>query len=160
VDAAQQNFLEQRHGVEVSAIAETITILEGHAQALKESIDVALEDLNRVQQTKPGPGRNRLTGVPVRRDPATEAIRAEAAEVKVLLDTKRRAINELEEFRRRRLSELQSELAQKRAVYADAHPAVVTILQSISALEEDSPQLASMRSEEKRLVAEYDRVMR
>ena len=159
VDAAQQNFLEQRHGVEVSAIAETITILEGHAASLKESIDAAMEDLNRVQATKPGRVARPGPAAPVvRRDPADEAARAEAAEVKVLLDTKRRAINELEDFRRRRLAELQSELVQKRAVYADAHPAVMTVLQSIASLQEDSPQLASMRAEEKRLQADYDRV--
>ena len=44
-----------------------------------------------------------------------------------MLEAKRRAINELEEFRRRRLAELQAELAQQRAVYADAHPAVAKL---------------------------------
>jgi len=161
VDAAQQNFLEQRHGVEVSAIAETITILEGHAASLKESIDAAMEDVNRIQTVQPGRPRPTVEPAPaVRRDPGEVAARAEVAEVKVMLDTKRRAISELEEFRKRRLSELQAELLQKRAVYADAHPAVATLLQSIASLEEDSPQLASMRAEEKRLQVDYERALK
>lgn len=157
VDAAQQNFLEQRHGVEVSAIAETITILEGHAASLKDAIDVAMEDLTRDRAPKPG----RPLGTPApRRDPAELAARAEAAEVKVMLQTKRRAIGELEEFRRRRLGELQAELSAARAVYADAHPAVAKVLASVAALEQDSPQLASLREEERELSADYDRVIR
>ena len=45
VDTALQNFLEQRHAAEVSTIAETISILEGHASNLREAIDAAMEDL-------------------------------------------------------------------------------------------------------------------
>jgi len=75
-----------------------------------------------------------------------------------MLEAKRRAINELDEFRRRRLAELQTELAQKRAVYADAHPAVAQILQSIGALTEDSPQLAALRKDERELQGEYERL--
>src|SRR4029453_18524311 len=73
-------------------------------------------------------------------------------------EAKRRAINELEDFRRRRLAELQSELTQKRAVYADAHPVVAQVVQSIAALQEDSPQSAALRKEERDLQAEYDKV--
>src|SRR6266849_2795651 len=40
VDAAQQNFLEKRHVLEVSTIAEQISILEGHAAGLKEEIEL------------------------------------------------------------------------------------------------------------------------
>src|SRR5262249_47416278 len=64
----------------------------------------------------------------------------------------------LDDFRRRRLAELQTELTQKRTVYADAHPAVAQILQSISALQEDSPQLAALRKDERDLQAEYERL--
>src|SRR5207248_9853386 len=39
VDAAQQNFLEKRHVLEVSTIVEQISILEGHAARLKEEVD-------------------------------------------------------------------------------------------------------------------------
>jgi hypothetical protein len=161
LDAAQQNFLEQRHQVEVSAIAETISILEGHAQNLKESIDQAMDDLNRAEAAKSARGKP-LTSGPLlaRRDPATEAQRSQASETRVMLDSKRQAIRELEDFRRRRLAELQVELAQARAVYSDAHPAVVKVLQSIAALQKDSPQLATLRQDERQLISEYEKFAR
>ncbi|HVP60705.1 MAG TPA: hypothetical protein VMT11_09105 [Myxococcaceae bacterium] len=159
VDAAQQNFLEQRHQVEVSAIAETISILEGHAQNLKESIDLAMDDLTRAEAAKSARGRGTpVAPVSARRDPAIEAQRGQALEMKVMLDSKRQAIRELEDFRRRRLAELQVELAQQRAVYADAHPAVVKLLQSVAALQKDSPQLASLRQDERQLMTDYDKL--
>ena len=88
----------------------------------------------------------------------TETNKAALAEVKVMLEAKRRAINELEEFRNRRLLDLQTQLAQQRAVYADAHPAIVTLLQSINALQEPSPQLLALRKEERDLQTEYERL--
>ena len=159
VDNALQNFLEQRHSAEVSSIAETIAILESHAADLREQIDSTLEDIKRGQApvsktVKVDPA----APPPPRRDPAVEAAKAQAAEVKVMIEAKRRAINELDDFRRRRLAELQTELAQKRSVYADAHPAVAQILQSISALQEDSPQLAALRKDERELQSEYERL--
>jgi hypothetical protein len=157
VDAALQNFLEQRHSAEVSTIAETISILEGHAAILKEAIDAELEDVKHPPQATP-PGVASNAPSPPRRDLAAETNRAEIAEVKVMLAAKRRAINELEEFRHRRLADLQAQLAQQRAVYADAHPAVVTLLQSISALQEDSPQMVTLRTEERELQTELERL--
>lgn len=158
VDNALQNFLEQRHSAEVSSIAETIAILESHAADLREQIDSTLEDIKRGQAPVSKPVKVDPVPPPPRRDPAVEAAKAQAAEVKVMIEAKRRAINELDDFRRRRLAELQTELAQKRAVYADAHPAVAQILQSISALQEDSPQLAALRKDERDLLSEYERL--
>jgi uncharacterized protein involved in exopolysaccharide biosynthesis len=155
VDSALQNFLEQRHSTEVSTIAETISILESHAANLKEAIDAEMEDVKHLPDSMPAatPGTP-----PPRRDLVAEANKAELGEVKVMVDAKRRAINELDEFRRRRLLDLQTQLAQQRAIYADAHPAIVTLLQSISALEEPSPQLLALKKEEHDLQGEYDRL--
>jgi len=158
VDNALQNFLEERHSVEVSSIAETISILESHAAELREAIDTAMEDIKRGPENNAKGAKADPAPPPPRRDPASDAAKAKAAEVKVLLEAKRRAINELDEFRRRRLAELQAELSQKRTVYADAHPAVAQLLQSISALQEDSPQLAALRKEEDELRSEYERL--
>jgi len=155
VDTALQNFLEQRHSTEVSTIAEAITILEGHAANLKEAMDAEIQDVNRLPQV--GPGGSTSSSAP-RRDLLTETNRAELAEVKVMLDAKRRAISELDEFRRRRLLDLRTQLTQQRAIYADAHPAIVTLQQSISTLQEPSPQLLALQKEERDLQAEYERL--
>jgi uncharacterized protein involved in exopolysaccharide biosynthesis len=156
VDTAVQNFLEERHAAEISTIAETITILEGHAKNLREVIDSSIDDLQRVRDQ----GSAALSpNIPIlRRDPVAVAMKAETAEVKVRLDAKRRAIGELDEFRRRRLAELQAELVQQRGVYADAHPTIIKLMQSISALEEDSPQILSLREDERDLAHEYERL--
>ncbi|MGZ6124704.1 MAG: hypothetical protein ACXWLR_07075, partial [Myxococcales bacterium] len=158
VDAAQQNFLEQRHTAEVSTIAETIAILEGHASNLREAIESSVEDLRRAKDPPSKADPAARTGPVFRRDPAREAIKAEAGQVKVMIDTKRRAINDLEEFRRRRLAELQAELAQARTVYADRHPNVTKLQQSISALQDDSPQLVALRDEERSLQNDLNRL--
>ena len=159
LDTALQNFLEQRHSTEVSTIAETISILEGHAANLKEAIDAELEDVKQPPQATPAVAAGNPPAPPrPRRDPGVEANKAEIAEVKVMLEAKRRAINELDEFRRHRLVDLQTQLTQQRAVYADAHPAIVTLLQSVAALQQPSPQLLAMRREERELQAEYERL--
>jgi uncharacterized protein involved in exopolysaccharide biosynthesis len=157
VDTALQNFLEQRHATEVSTIAETITILEGHAAELKEVIDAEMQDFKHLPQAAPAVGAG-TPASPPRRDPAAETNKAELAEVKLMLDAKRRAITELDEFRRRRLTDLQAQLAQQRAIYADAHPAIVTLQQSITSLQEPSPQLLGLRKEEHELQTEYERL--
>lgn len=156
VDSALQNFLEQRHSTEVSTIAETISILEGHAANLKEAMDAEMEDIKQ-PQTAPATATS-TSPAPPRRDVVSEASKAELGEVKVMLDAKHRAVNELEDFRRRRLTDLQTQLSQQRAIYADAHPAIVTLLQSISALQEPSPQLQALKKEERDLQAEYERL--
>jgi len=157
VDSALQNFLEQRHSTEVSTIAETISILESHAANLKEAIDAEMEDVKHLPDPT-APAATPGTPPPPRRDVVAEANKAELGEVKVMLDAKRRAINELDDFRRRRLLDLQTQLAQQRTIYADAHPAIVTLLQSIRTLEEPSPQLLALKKEEHELQAEYDRL--
>ena len=157
VEAALQSFLEDRHNAEVSTIAETITILEGHATSLREAIDSSVEDMRHASVPKSKPDSAR-PAVVFRRDPAREAIRAEAAEVKAMLESKRRAIRDMEEFRRRRLSELQVELSQQRSVYAERHPTIQKLEQSISALEDDSPQLQDLRDEESSLQSDLVRL--
>jgi uncharacterized protein involved in exopolysaccharide biosynthesis len=155
-DTAMQNFLEQRSDVEVSTIAETISILEDHARSLREAIDSAIDDLGKPPDPSSPQAAERTPAPAVvpRRDLTQETLRAEAAEVRLTLDAKRRAIKEMEESRRRRMVDLQTELAQQRAVYADAHPNVVTIEQRIVALEGDSPQLTALRRDEAELMGQ------
>ena len=52
VEAAQQNFLEARHAMEISTIAEAISILEGHASSVQESIENTLEDMQRSREAR------------------------------------------------------------------------------------------------------------
>jgi uncharacterized protein involved in exopolysaccharide biosynthesis len=154
VETAQQNFLDARHAAEVSSIAEAISILERHAAEVQQSIDLAMEEIKRVEPA------HSVRAVPLgaarARKPAEQSAQpSEASQLKALLDGKRRAIRDLEAFRTRRLTELKDELDKQKQVYADAHPTVARLKDSIAAMSADSPQLAELRREEHELAAEY-----
>lgn len=152
VNTAQQNFLEQRHTAEVSTIEETIKILEGYASQLREAIDQAMEDLRQAESSSVRKGPS--PAVIPRRDPVSVAVRAEAGELRLRLEAKQRNLKELEDFRNKRLAEVQAELAQQRTIYADAHPAIVRLKESLAALQQESPQVQALRDEVSELQAE------
>jgi uncharacterized protein involved in exopolysaccharide biosynthesis len=156
VEAAQQNFLEARHAMEVSTIAEAISILEGHAANVRESIYGELEELKRLRE---GHQKNLPASVVVRTPAQTgrSQVEQDLAQVRVMLVAKRRAIADLEDFRARRLSDLQAQLAEQKTTYAAAHPIVVNTEQQISALNRESPQIAALRREEQELLRDYER---
>src|SRR6266446_4953241 len=76
---------------------------------------------------------------------------ARALDLRVMLQAKRRAIADLEEFRRRHIVELQTRLAEQRAIYSATHPIVTDLQRSIESLGHESPQLAALRHEEQEL---------
>jgi len=153
VETAQQNFLDARHAAEVSSIAEAISILERHAAEVQQSIDAYMEEIKRVEPA------HTARAVPLPPARARKLVEqntqpSEASQLKALLDGKRRAIRDLEAFRSRRLTELKDDLEKQKQVYADAHPTVVRLKESIAAMTADSPQLAELRREEHELAAE------
>jgi len=149
VDAALQNFLEARHVQEVTAIDETISVLRGRAAALREELDRVLEETRRQTRRQP-------EVEPAPRAPhPPPAVSEELARLRSLLEAKERAVADVEEFRRRRLAELQAQLDAQRAVYSDAHPTVMGLRQDIAALSRESPQVAALREEERRLRLDY-----
>jgi uncharacterized protein involved in exopolysaccharide biosynthesis len=152
VEAAEQNFLESRHVTEISLIAESISILESHSAVAREAVEAALEDVRR----RPPARAAGLTPSAAPAAPSTPADQ-EVARLGVMLVAKRRALRDLEDYRRRRLSELQTQLAEQKAVYSDSHPNVVNIDESIKGLMVDSPQLVTLRREEQELENEYRR---
>jgi uncharacterized protein involved in exopolysaccharide biosynthesis len=66
-----------------------------------------------------------------------------------------RALEDLEEYRNRRLTELQNQLREQRTVYASSHPNITDLEQRIRATRDDSPQMASLRREISQLMEEY-----
>jgi hypothetical protein len=170
VDLAQQNLLETRYAQEITALSESIAILRSHAAILRGDVDdavAALEKLRDKRQaagsdgavtgasTAPGsPGRPRAAP-PTRRAAET---RPEAEQIQVALNAKRRALDDLEEVRRHRLSELGIRLAEQRATYTDNHPVVIDLQQAIATLQAPSPQIKALRDEVATLRAEYERM--
>jgi hypothetical protein len=146
VDAAQQNFLEKRHVLEVSTIAEQISILEGHAAPLKKDIEAQVAELQRLRERSAVKAGRAPTS-----SPRTRSVDPDVPKLRVILDAKRRAIADLEEYRRRHMLELQTRLTEQRAVYAESHPMLLDLQRSLDSFRQESPQLVTLRQEEREL---------
>lgn len=149
VDGAIQNFVEARYVHEVTAIDEVISVLRAGAAKSKENLDRVIEAARRdaiqdYRATASG------TVVARTRTPSEALVR-----LRSLLDSKGRAIEDVEEFRRRRLADLHAQLAEKRNTYSDAHPSVIQLRSDIDALAKDSSQVAALREEEAKLRHQY-----
>jgi hypothetical protein len=146
VETAQQNFLEARHAADVSSITEAITILEGRAEQSHQALTATLQQLQVLRDARAA----RLGGRRVSRAAdarVTASIDQETARLLVAVQSKRRAIADLEEFRRRRVAELQTRLQEVRANFSENHPAVLDTQQSLYALRQDSPQVTALKRE-------------
>jgi hypothetical protein len=158
VETALQNFLEARHAAEVGTIAEAISILERHAAEVQQSVDGALDDIKRLKLTNPLRASDIVPMVNPRVNQTRQAKVGEVSELRAMLEGKRRAIHDLEEFRSKRIAELQAELGQQKQIYAEAHPNMVRLRQSVQAVSEESPQLSELRAQERELAAEYSQL--
>jgi uncharacterized protein involved in exopolysaccharide biosynthesis len=163
---AQDSFLSAKRAQEVSALAESIAILQRHAVDLRADVDDALAAVKQLRPDAPSAaastsGRRALvpTTVPVAvRSPAPAASDPDLAELRSEIDAKQRAIDELESFRGRRLSELQGQLAELRANYTEKHPAVAEAQQAIGLLSKESPPVTALREQLAERRAEYERL--
>jgi len=167
VDIAQRAFLDARYAREITALAESIEILRGHTTSLKADIDDAVGGIERmsavgdlpkadVPATTPSP-RPRMASIQRAVAPHATAANPELRQLKVQTDAKVRAMDDLEEFRRHRLSELQGQLAEARTTYTENHPAIGDLKQSIAAMSVESSQVTTLRQDVASLKAEYDR---
>lgn len=160
VETAQQNFLEMRHSGEVNAIGEAISILELRAGEAQQAIDESIENVQKVaeERTKGGKEKSAKPAAPVKPKAVaagTETPQQELSQLKFLIRNKRRAISDLEEFRSRRLTELQGQLAEQKVIYSDSHPVVLDIKERIEAMQKESPQIQQLRRDEEALIEEY-----
>ncbi len=64
-------------------------------------------------------------------------------------------MSDLEDFRNRRLTELQAQLAEQKVIYSANHPVVIDIQQRIEALQKESPQIEALKRDEQALIEEY-----
>jgi hypothetical protein len=153
--AAEQNFLESRLLAETSAITDTITILESHVAAAREQVEAAVADAQVSRSRQARQSEPRMPASPVAEARRSSAPSGEALRIQGLLEAKQRAIEDLEQLRRRRLAELQAQYTEQRTVYAESHPLLVNLRESIQALGQDSTQLTQLRREAQALETEY-----
>jgi uncharacterized protein involved in exopolysaccharide biosynthesis len=149
VQAAIQSFIESRYAAEVSSIAETIAILEEHATRLNHDIGVRTKEVQSLEHELRPTRRPAYVRRPTRRILHDEDL----PKLEARLAEKRRALAEVEDYRRRQVSDLQAQLVQQQTIYADRHPVLEATRRNIAALSVQSPAVDSLRSE----VAELER---
>ena len=166
VDAAQRGFLDARYAREVTALAESIEILRKHTTSLQADIDAAVAGIQRMRAPAEEPQAARTADSPVARPrwlssrrtvaPRASGPSPDLQPLQSQIDAKQHVIDELEDLRRQRLSELQAHLAEARTTYTESHPTITNLKQQIAALSAESPQLTSLRQEIESLRAQYE----
>jgi hypothetical protein len=163
VDLAQQSFLEARHVQDVSSTAESVGILQSHAASLRADVDTAVETLNKILKAEGGVPVPRERGAASAAAPSSAGSAATVAapdpalaKLRVMLDAKQRAIDELEDMRRHHVSDLQGHLQEQRAVYTENHPVIIDLQKAVASFSKESPQVTSLRSDVAALRAEID----
>ena len=158
VEAALQNFLEVRHAQEITTVEEVVSQLQARASTLRKQLDEVIQEVQREAPRDTSGSRATASAS----GPAAAASRAtrraqgeEMVRLRSSLEAKQRAIRDMEDFQRKRLADLQAQLEEKRGIYSDAYPGVVSLQQDIEALSQESPKIGALRQEEAQLRAEY-----
>ncbi|CAN5426146.1 hypothetical protein BH09MYX1_BH09MYX1_31430 [soil metagenome] len=161
--AVQKSFLDSRRDVEVNVISEAIGILDQHANDERDNVASALAEMQRLAELRAAAARprNGTTAYPVYtplRGPGAgvapvATVTAPNDELLRQLETKRKAIRDLEDGRSRKLNELNAQLADLRATLAPAHPQVMDLERKLDAAREDPAGLVSLRNEERELLS-------
>lgn len=147
VQATVQNFLESRQIQEITSVDELINSVEGEASALGHELEMEESRLRMMMRPARGSLRGALPSSKRRRTAGEDQLR-------LTIESKQRIIKDIEELRRRRLVELQSQYEEKRGIYSEQYPTVVALRQDISALSEPSPQVLALKRELQSLEAE------
>lgn len=154
VEGALQNFIEARHIQEVTAIDEVLSVLHVRAAKAKEELGRVSDEVR--QESIEGYRENRDSSPSAPRSPPAARVPSEELiRLKSLLDGKQRAIEDVEEYRRRRLADLHAKLDEARNTFSDAHPVVIQLRQDIDALSKESTQVSGLRDEEAKLRRDY-----
>ncbi|HEX4381794.1 MAG TPA: hypothetical protein VH083_02550 [Myxococcales bacterium] len=156
VDAAHRNFLEQRRATEMGPLEDAIGILELHTSSLREVIVAGVERVEAAREAanQRHPAR---AGVPATRRPQRQTAEQKREELRAALESKTRAIDAVEQPRRARLEELQTELADARKIFADEHPAVLGLRHQLELQQIDPPELRALKEQRDELRAESAR---
>jgi uncharacterized protein involved in exopolysaccharide biosynthesis len=147
VEATLESFLDSRRLAELSSIEEAIALLESRAGKLQSQIEVMESE---AASKSSAASKLRISK---RRDSRLSRFDPAAAQTKAMLDARRRVIRETEDFRQRRLEELQVQLSERLAVYGESYPSVVNLKREIQSFSKEPQRLAALRAEARELEA-------
>lgn len=150
VGAAAQSFLEARYLQEVTTIDDSIGLLKARLGPLREQLAEAIEDAQRQ-----GAAMAELMPPPVVAPSPSIQANDGLRQLEAAIEAKARAIRDIEDFRRRRLLDLQAQIEERRGQLAEAHPTMVGLRAEVAGLQQESRQVEVLREEERNLRAEY-----
>jgi len=151
VEAALRNYLEARQIHEVTAIDDTISLLQERLVSARAQLDKAVEEAQRGAPRAVVDDHAAPRSLPQARGGSSAELQMLASAV----ETKERSLRDLEELRRRRLVELQAQLDERRGVYSDSHPTIIALHKEVDAMNRESPQVATLREEVQALRETY-----
>jgi uncharacterized protein involved in exopolysaccharide biosynthesis len=153
VQAAVKNFQDSRYGIEVGVIPERVKILEGNVARAKGDVEKAFADL----QARQAPTKTEKKTVYVKQGGTTAAAVVTApgdspqAQKLAQIDQQ---IAQLTDQKNQRLNELNQKLTEMSQTYAAGHPDIIALKANIAATQQDSPQLAALKQQDKQLRAD------
>lgn len=139
--AVMDGFREFRESTDMAIVGESIAILEDRLAGARRDLEQALSG------ARPAPPRvDRRAVKPLPPEPVSEQA-IELARLRSAIATKRRALEELQSYRQRRITELQTQLSEQRAVYSETHPVVQNIKRTLEAVSAEPPEVGALRRE-------------
>jgi uncharacterized protein involved in exopolysaccharide biosynthesis len=156
VSAAVRNFLDARTAAEVAIVSDAITLLEEHANAERDGIDVAMAEFLKAREgwrAPPASGALRAVGALAPRGGAAPNRGRQGDLAKRLEETKQQ-MKEIQEDRRRQLTELKTQLAGALATFTPSHPTAIGLQRKIEALSDEPGSLVALKNEERTMLNE------
>lgn len=158
VESARKMLIEARREAELSPLEEKAKTLAAQLSAAQARVDQGVAEL----QTETNRKRKGAKAATVRSLQAEGRWRdlpdPRLSQLRLQILAKRKAITELEDVRRRRLTDLNAQLSEQKASLGPNHPNLLDTKEKLAALERQAPQLDALRGEEQALVADYVRL--
>jgi uncharacterized protein involved in exopolysaccharide biosynthesis len=155
--SAEEKLMDARRDAELVPLERKATSLEASVEAARRRVDSLATHIEEAIRSK----RRGARAATVRGLQAEGKFRdlpdPELAQKRLQIIAQRKVIAELEDIRRKRLSELNATLAEQRATLGPNNPVLLETREKIRALEADGAQLAGMKTREQELFAEYVR---
>ena len=145
VERALGNFLEARRTAEISSIEEAITILEARSAEAHQAVETALADMSKARIDRAS--RLGLRSRPVVSSALDKPVDKAGAQLITQVQARRQQLAAMEDARRRRMLELQTQLEEKRAVYAAGHPEVARLQGDLDAMGREPGELLALRAD-------------
>ena len=150
LSAILQSFLDSRQVNEIAIFGESITLLEERLGGARRELEGALAGARSAPARAAAP---RMATVSPNASDTEAAV--DRARLRTTIATKRRVLNDFVAYKERRVNELQTQLAELRAVYAESHPLVANAKRSLEALGADPPQILALRQEISEIEARF-----